>query len=164
MDNKKQMKKKLSSIIFFLSIMVFVIVAMFMSKHFATNCPLTHEAACECVLCLENQHEDFCRCDLCSKLDKIDEKHLANCKYIECVVEHKEDCHNANCICKCPTCDTCKAFDKIIDIVVIIVIIFVGCRVFKILFIDELIFKRKYKKILSEMNAAEENNEKNDES
>jgi hypothetical protein len=162
--DKKQIKKKLRSIISFLSMIVFVIVAMFMFKHFTTNCPLTHETACECVLCLENLHADFCRCDLCSKLDKIDEKHLANCKYIECVVEHKEDCHNANCICKCPTCDTCKAFDKIIDIVVIIVIIFLIYRVFKVLFIDELIFKRKDKKILSEMNAAEENNEKNDES
>jgi hypothetical protein len=105
-------KFKFRSILLLITIVF--IAAILMVYHLQSDCLIVHESNCDCVLCLETKHGDFCKCDLCSKLDKIDKKHLADCKYVECVVNHQDDCRNANCYCKCPTCSKCELFNTFI--------------------------------------------------
>ena len=111
--NKKPTKKdNIKFYLLFMMIVIAFILISLMAYHNRNDCLLAHEGNCECTLCLERKHEDFCKCDLCSKLNKMENKrHLADCKYVECIVNHKEDCHNANCYCKCPTCNKCENFD-----------------------------------------------------
>jgi uncharacterized membrane protein (DUF373 family) len=102
----KRLIKLLISFVVFIAILIVFYTTVY-NTHLET-CPLNHNETCECAICEAQSHSENCGCNACSEFKGIfKERHSQECGYIECVINHDENCNKGECvcICECKTCD-----------------------------------------------------------
>ncbi len=124
------------STVFFLLLGIFSYPILQNTTH-TTECPNSHETFCQCALCKYKFHDTFmrrgrfssipCNCELCQKIGNLKTyDHDDECKYVEHVACHDENCTNSECECYCQTCEICKSNAKQTTVIAIISGVMVG--------------------------------------